>query len=126
MRTIQICTGVVVVVFVLTAAAQITFADEKGDEKAGKKKYALLCASCHGNAGKGDGPAAAALTPKPADHTNEKHMKALSDQFLFDIIKNGGASVGKSPLMPAWGGQLKDQDIWNLIAYIRELGESHH
>jgi mono/diheme cytochrome c family protein len=125
LRTIQICTGVVMMVFVVTAAAQISFADEKGDEKAGKKTYGLLCASCHGNTGKGDGPAATALTPKPADHTDGKRMKALSDQFLFDIIKNGGASVGKSPLMPAWGGQLKDQDIRNLIAYIRELAESH-
>lgn len=116
-----------IAVFVLTVSAPASFADEKekGDEKAGKKTYGLLCASCHGNTGKGDGPAASALTPKPADHTDGKRMKALSDQFLFDIIKNGGASVGKSPLMPAWGGQLKDQDIWNLIAYIRELAESH-
>lgn len=107
------------------ASVVVSLADEKGDEEAGKKTYDLLCASCHGTTGKGDGPAAAAMTPKPADFTDGKLMKTLSDQFLFDIIKNGGASVGKSPLMPAWGGQLKDQDIWNLIAYIRELSESH-
>jgi len=125
LRTIQICTGVVMMVFVVTAAAQISFADEKGDEKAGKKTYGLLCASCHGESGRGDGPAAAALPTKPADFTDGKLMKTLSDQFLFDIIKNGGVSVGKSPLMPAWGSQVKDKDIWNLIAYIRELAESH-
>lgn len=127
LRIIQIFTGVVIAVFVVTAATPASFADEKekGDEKAGKKTYALLCASCHGNSGKGDGPAAATLPTKPADHTDGKRMKTLSNQFLFDIIKNGGASVGKSPLMPAWSGQLKDQDIWNLVAYIRELAESH-
>ncbi len=125
MRTLQICTGVVILALVVMASVAVSLADEKGDEEAGKKTYDLLCASCHGTTGKGDGPAAAAMTPKPADFTDGKLMKTLSDQFLFDIIKNGGASVGKSPLMPAWGGQLKDQDIWNLIAYIRELSESH-
>ena len=114
----------VMMVFVVTAAVSMSFADEKGDEKAGKKTYGILCASCHGNAGKGDGPAAATLPTKPADHTDGKRMQSLSDQFLFDIIKNGGHSVGKSPLMPAWGGQLKDQDIWNLVAYIRSLTKS--
>lgn len=125
MRTIQVCTGVVMMAFVVAASAPVSFADEKGDEKAGKEKYTVLCASCHGNSGKGDGPAAAALTPKPRSLADEKYMKTLSNEYLFKIIKNGGASVGKSPLMPAWGGQLKDQDIWNVVAYIRELAESH-
>ncbi len=96
-------------------------AQTKGDAKAGKAKYDTLCVGCHGATGKGDGPAAAALNPKPQDHTNGKYMNTLTDQYLFDMIKAGGPSVKKSPLMPPWGGTLSDQDIWNLLAYIRSL-----
>ncbi|MFQ5913854.1 MAG: c-type cytochrome [Nitrospinota bacterium] len=108
----------------LVMAAPRSFAGQEGDPKAGKKTYGVLCASCHGNSGKGDGPAAATLPTKPADHTDGKRMHALSDQFLFDIIKGGGASLGKSPLMPPWGAQLKDQEIRNVVAYIRTLAKT--
>jgi mono/diheme cytochrome c family protein len=96
----------------------------KGDPKAGKAKYDLLCASCHGTTGKGDGPAAAALTPKPRSLADANYLKTLTDDHLFKVIKEGGTAVGKSPLMPAWGGQLKDQDIWNVVATIRELAKA--
>ena len=99
------------------------FAQVKGDAKAGKAKYDSLCGGCHGTSGKGDGPAAGGLNPKPQDHTNGKHMNTLTDQYLFDIIKNGGVGVKKSPLMPAWGNTLKDDDVWNLTAYIRSLAK---
>ncbi len=109
------------IVLFLSTAVPKDVAAEKGDPKAGKAKYDLLCASCHGNTGKGDGPAAAALPTKPRNHTDGKYMNALPDKYLFDIIKGGGVGVGKSPLMPVWGGQLKDEEIWNVVAYIREL-----
>ena len=99
------------------------FAQAKGDAKAGKAKYDSLCGGCHGTGGKGDGPAAGGLNPKPQDHTNGKHMNTLTDQYLFNIIKNGGVGVKKSPLMPAWGNTLKDDDVWNLTAYIRSLAK---
>lgn len=108
--------------FVVAAAAGLGAA-QKGDPKAGKAKYDSLCASCHGASGKGDGPAAPSLNPKPQDHTNGKYMNSLADKDLFDIIKGGGAGVKKSPLMPAWGNTLKDDDIWNLAAYIRSLAQ---
>jgi len=98
-------------------------AQTKGDPKAGKAKYDSLCGGCHGTSGKGDGPAAAALKPKPQDHTNGKYMNGLTDKALFDITKGGGVGVKKSPLMPAWGNTLKDDDIWNLVAYIRSLAQ---
>ena len=96
-------------------------AQGKGDAKAGKAKYDANCVGCHGTTGKGDGPAAKALNPKPQDHTDGNKMNALSDQYLFDIIKEGGAAVKKAPLMPAGKSKFKDQDIWDLIAYIRSL-----
>ncbi len=96
-------------------------AQSKGDANAGKAKYDTLCVGCHGKTGKGDGPAAASLNPKPQDHSDGKTMNSLSDKYLFDIIKDGGAGVKKSPLMPAWGKTFKDQDISNVISYIRSL-----
>src|ERR671937_901010 len=87
----------------------------------GKKVYMQFCASCHGQSGKGDGPAAAALNPKPRDHTDRQYMSSLSDDQLFKVIKEGGASVGKSPLMPPWGPSLKDDQIKDVIAYVRTL-----
>jgi mono/diheme cytochrome c family protein len=99
----------------------LSSAQSKGDANAGKTKYESLCAGCHGKTGKGDGPAAASLNPKPQDHTDGKTMNALTDKYLVDIVKNGGAGVKKSPLMPAWGKTLKDQEISDVIAYIRSL-----
>jgi cytochrome c oxidase cbb3-type subunit 3 len=48
-------------------------------------------------------------------------MSKLSDADLLNVIKNGGASIGKSPLMPPWGASLKDEQIQDIIAYVRTL-----
>jgi mono/diheme cytochrome c family protein len=113
--------GTILSLFLIGTTAPIIYAGDKGDSKAGKEKYNLLCGSCHGKTGKGDGPAAAALPIKPQNHTDGKYMNGLTDKYLSDIIKGGGASMGKSPLMPPWGGQLNDQDILNLVSYVRTL-----
>src|SRR3990172_300144 len=120
MNGVKLFSALVVVLF-LVMAVPVSFAAEKGDPKAGKARYDLLCGSCHGTSGKGDGPAAAALSPKPRNHADGKYMNALTDKYLFDIIKGGGAGLGKSPLMPPWASQLQDQEIWNLVSYIRTL-----
>ena len=96
-------------------------AQMKGDPKVGKAKYDANCIGCHGATGKGDGAAAAALNPKPQDHTDGKTMNALSDKYLFDIIKDGGAAQKKAAIMPASGKKLSDQEIWDVVAYIRSL-----
>jgi mono/diheme cytochrome c family protein len=99
----------------------LVLAQTKGDAKAGKAKYDANCVGCHGATGKGDGAAAAALNPKPQDHTDGKMMNALTDKYLFDIIKQGGKAVQKAPIMPAANKKLTDQDIWDMVAYIRSL-----
>ncbi len=106
---------------VVSLFSGMAFAQTKGDAKAGKVKYDANCVGCHGATGKGDGPAAAALNPKPQDHTNGKVMNALSDKYLFDIIKNGGAAMKKAPFMPASKKKLTDQEIWDVVAYIRSI-----
>lgn len=78
-----------------------------------------LCAVCHGLGGKGDGPSASGLHPKPADFSNCKVMAADSDETLFKILKEGGQSVGRSTVMPSWKDALTDEQIRALVKYIR-------
>ena len=93
------------------------------DPARGEATYLKLCASCHGPHGAGDGPAGQALNPKPAHHNDGNLMNPLTNEFLARVIKEGGAAVGKSPAMAPWGGVLSDDDIRDVIAYIRTLAE---
>lgn len=96
-------------------------ADLRGDADEGAVIYGQFCATCHGAGGKGDGSAAAALDPGPADHTDPAFMGTLSDEHLYRVIQGGGAAVGKSPLMAPWGGVLTDEQIRDLISFLRRL-----
>jgi mono/diheme cytochrome c family protein len=87
----------------------------------GQKLYMTYCSSCHGDKGQGDGAAGKALPVKPADHTDGKLMNSFSDEFLMSIISKGGAAVGKSSFMPAWGGVLKENQLQDLLAYLRSV-----
>ena len=80
---------------------------------AGKKAAETNCITCHGPAGKGNGVAAAALTPKPADWTSAK-VRADTDGELFWKISNG-----RGP-MPPWK-HLPDKERWDLVNYVRSL-----
>lgn len=100
----------------LAAANQTT-----GDPiAAGKQVFMQICTPCHGQEGKGDGPASVALDPKPRNLTEPGYMAGLNDRYLFELISRGGVAVGKSPLMPAQAG-LAAQDITNVIAFVRSL-----
>jgi mono/diheme cytochrome c family protein len=87
----------------------------------GKKLYSSYCSTCHGETGKGDGTAGASLPVKPADHTNGAVMNQLNDKFLIDIISKGGSGVGKSTFMPSWGAALNDQQVRDIVSYIRSI-----
>ena len=94
-----------------------------GNVELGKVDYQTLCASCHGPTGGGDGPVAQALDPKPAQHGDGAYMNALTDDYLFQVIKFGGTPVGKSAMMAPFGGSLSDQQIRNVVAFIRTLAD---
>ena len=80
----------------------------------GKKVSEINCASCHGAKGKGDGVAAAALNPMPADWTSTK-VQAESDGEIFWKISTGRGA------MPSWR-HLPESERWALVRYIRSLG----
>jgi mono/diheme cytochrome c family protein len=48
-------------------------------------------------------------------------MAKDSDEVLFNIIKGGGQKAGRSTVMPAWGDSLNDQQIVELVKFIRAL-----
>jgi len=83
--------------------------------------YARWCAACHGPGGGGDGPNARYLPVRPAIHNSAAPMSARSDDALFDAIAGGGAVMGKSPRMPAFGETFTSAEIRSLVRYIRTL-----
>ena len=80
----------------------------------GKKVAEVNCVSCHGARGKGDGAAAVALNPKPADWTSPV-VQSESDGEIFWKISTGRGA------MPSWNF-LPENDRWALVRYIRSLG----
>jgi mono/diheme cytochrome c family protein len=84
-----------------------------------ERLYYGLCATCHGADGRGSWRAALFLV-RPGDLTDTDRTRTLSDQYLFDLIKNGGAPIGR-PGMPAFGASLSDEDIRELVRYVRGL-----
>ena len=84
----------------------------------GKRLYREYCSQCHGATGKGDGPAASGLEPKPAIHANIPFEK-LPMEYLYNVIYHGGRAVGKSPTMPYWGLTFGQQGVADVIAYLK-------
>lgn len=89
------------------------------DMAAAKQNYDMFCMKCHGPGGQGDGPAAATLATKPHNFTDCAATEKISDDTLFNVIKNGGASVGLSKDMQAWSTGFGDGEIHDLVAYVR-------
>jgi mono/diheme cytochrome c family protein len=87
-----------------------------GDPGKGEAVFQQNCVICHGPQGKGDGAAAAGLNPKPA---NFSERQASTAQKQLNVVTNGGASEKLSPLMPAFGESLSDQQLKDVIAYVR-------
>jgi mono/diheme cytochrome c family protein len=79
--------------------------------------FKTYCVLCHGVTGKGDGRAARMYTPRPANLT----VSPFNDQYKEMIIRGGGPSVGRSPFMPPWGDELTEEQIKDLVAFLREL-----
>lgn len=105
-----------------TDTAGVVFAAGVGSTapRSGPSNYQSHCASCHGTGGKGDGWTAWLYRLKMCDLTDAAYMQALPDDYIFQIIKHGGASLGK-PGMPSCGQELDDCEIRELVLFIRGL-----
>lgn len=92
-----------------------------GDAAKGQAVYKQYCAMCHGDAGKGDGVAAAALNPKPKNLSDGATMSQISDWEVYLVIKEGGAVAGLSPMMTSWKAVLNDGQLRDVAAFVRSL-----
>ncbi len=88
---------------------------------AGKETFNNLCVTCHGPEGRGDGPTAETLDPKPANLADPDMMGMLTDGYLFWRISKGGAMEPFNSAMIAWESSLTEDQRWELISYVRTL-----
>ena len=103
------------------ACAAAAASAQAPDLARGKATYKELCAKCHGSGGKGDGKEAATLETKPKDLTDCARMAKFSDDELFRIAKDGGEAAGLSNDMPAYKDSLEDDEIQDVVAFLRTL-----
>ena len=92
------------------------------DTTAGKKVYVKWCAGCHGEDGKGDGPAAAYMLPRPRDFTGAVYQirttansQLPTDADLMRSIDDGLFGTA----MPGWKGRLSDAERRDVLAYLK-------
>jgi mono/diheme cytochrome c family protein len=87
--------------------------------EAGKTDFIALCAPCHGEAGKGDGPAAAGLTRKPADLTriSAHHGGRFPDALIFATIEGlDMPSSHGTREMPVWGDVFVGEAVGSSVS----------
>jgi mono/diheme cytochrome c family protein len=82
----------------------------------GKKLYGYDCAMCHGEKGDGKGDMASDMK-NVTDFTKPDALKNRTDGELFYEIRNGKGD------MPPEGDRAKDDDIWNMVNYVRSLAK---
>lgn len=90
----------------------------------GRKIYEAKCVECHGASGKGDGPAASLLTPRPRDFTTGKYKirttesgTGPTDDDLIQSVRQGLYGTA----MPGWDRILSDEEIRDVVGYIKTL-----
>jgi mono/diheme cytochrome c family protein len=85
------------------------------DSARGPAVYRAQCRVCHGEEAKGNGPAAAALTPRPPDLTRSERVRTMSDEELLEFL-----SVGKGS-MPGFGKILTQQELRDVVAWLQTM-----
>ena len=87
-----------------------------------KQLFDFYCAQCHGTEGNGKGVNVTKdFATDPRDFTNKTDMEKRSDDDIMGVIKDGGPSISKSPLMPPWGATLSAAQVDELLGYVRKF-----
>jgi mono/diheme cytochrome c family protein len=94
------------------------------DATPAQRLYLRHCAECHAANGRGSWRAALLLL-RPGDLADPRTLGALSDDYLVSLVKEGGAAIGR-PGMPAFGYHLTDQQIREVVRYVRTLSTAPH
>lgn len=85
-----------------------------------KKIYGFDCALCHGDSGDGKTDLAKDMGLTINDMTDPKTLSTMSDADLFDLIRKG-----KDKMPPEEPARAKDDDVWNLVIYVRGLSKGN-
>lgn len=112
-------TAGIFLVSVLMLAGKAAAADSYSERAV--RNYDTYCVQCHGINRNGRGINSRDMSVQPRDHSDAKGMGGIPDEELFRVIKEGGLAVNKSVLMPAWGNVMKDDEIRELVAYLRHV-----
>ena len=109
----------------LLACSVVTSVAVAGDPAAGAAIAQKKCAECHGQTGAGDGATLQSLNASvtPLNWNDKAAMSKLTDAQLNQIVSEGGKSVHKSPLMPAFKNKLSKDQIADVVAYVKSLGK---
>lgn len=83
----------------------------------GEIVFKTNCILCHGVKGDGKGRASVLYNPPPANLT----LSDKNDQYKMMIITLGGKAMGRSEVMPVWGEQISEQQIADVVAYLRTI-----
>lgn len=79
--------------------------------------YANYCVTCHGINADGNGRAARLHNPRPSNlRASDKN-----DNYINLIVRRGGEAIGRSPRMPPWGEELTDEQIGDVVAFVRSV-----
>jgi putative copper resistance protein D len=81
----------------------------------GREVYVNKCETCHGESGRGDGPAGLRLVPRPADLRLHTAPGVHTDGELFYWVSYGYPGTA----MPAWRDKLSEEQIWSVLNYAR-------
>lgn len=119
MKLINIFWGMIL--SLILAVNSTAYAKERAEDN-----YRTYCTQCHGSQGNGKGINIRDMSVQPRDHTDTKAMAARSDQDLTKVIKEGGLSINKSVLMPPWGDVFSDEEVADLVQYLRKLCKCSH
>jgi mono/diheme cytochrome c family protein len=79
--------------------------------------FSNYCVTCHGINADGNGRAARLYNPKPAN----LRMSDKNDAYFGLIVRKGGAALGRSEFMPTWEAELTNEQIADLVAYLRSI-----
>lgn len=109
----------------ITIASCLLFAGKAAaaDDQYAKaaRNYDTYCVQCHGINRNGKGINSRDMSVQPRDHTDAKGMGDIPDDEIFHAIKDGGLAVNKSVLMPAWGNVLTEEEVKEMVAYLRHV-----
>lgn len=105
--------------FATSLAMSTSASAADGQYAKAEHNYNTYCVQCHGVNRNGKGINSTNMSVQPRDHSDAKGMADIPDSELFDVIKNGGLAANKSVLMPVWGNVMNDDEINEMVKYLR-------